>query len=71
MLESHGYRLRQRYKPDWTPSWLNSKSPPPLHEDYAAHWVSHSLLFMNASYSFHRTPKSLMPSESQMDEECS
>ncbi|KAL5536285.1 hypothetical protein ACEPAF_106 [Sanghuangporus sanghuang] len=40
MLESHGYRLRQRYKPDWTPSWLKSKRPAPLHEDYPAHWNS-------------------------------
>ncbi|OCB92239.1 hypothetical protein A7U60_g346 [Sanghuangporus baumii] len=43
MLESHGYHLRQRYKPDWTPSWLKSKRPAPLHEDYPAHWNSEAI----------------------------
>ncbi|KAL5530879.1 hypothetical protein ACEPAG_3755 [Sanghuangporus baumii] len=34
MLESHGYRLRQRYRPDWKRSWLTTKRPLYLHEDY-------------------------------------
>ncbi|KAL5513763.1 hypothetical protein ACEPAH_4164 [Sanghuangporus vaninii] len=34
MLESHGYRLRQRYKPDWKPSWLGTKRLAFLHEDF-------------------------------------
>ncbi|KAL5513766.1 hypothetical protein ACEPAH_4167 [Sanghuangporus vaninii] len=37
MLESHGYRLRQRYKPDWKPSWLGTDLPVILHEDYPAY----------------------------------
>jgi hypothetical protein len=24
-LEEHGYTLRPRYRPDWTPSWKNSR----------------------------------------------
>lgn len=24
ILLSHGYRLRRRYRPDWTPSWLGT-----------------------------------------------
>ncbi|KAL5492994.1 hypothetical protein ACEPAI_4442 [Sanghuangporus weigelae] len=34
MLESHGYRLRQRHRPDWKRSWLTTKRPLYLHEDY-------------------------------------
>ncbi|KAL5536267.1 hypothetical protein ACEPAF_88 [Sanghuangporus sanghuang] len=34
MLESHGYRLRQRYKPEWVRSWLATKKPLFLHEDF-------------------------------------
>ncbi|KAL5513779.1 hypothetical protein ACEPAH_4180 [Sanghuangporus vaninii] len=37
MLESHGYRLRQRYKPDWKPSWLTTKRPLFLHDDFMEH----------------------------------
>ena len=39
MLESHGYRLRQRYKPDWTPSWLTTKRHLVFHDDYKPHRV--------------------------------
>ena len=39
MLESHGYRLRQRYKPDWKPSWLTTKRTLALHDDFMHHWV--------------------------------
>ncbi|KAL5530902.1 hypothetical protein ACEPAG_3778 [Sanghuangporus baumii] len=34
MLESHGYRLRPRFSPDWTPSWIGSNALPGMHEDY-------------------------------------
>ncbi|KAL5513775.1 hypothetical protein ACEPAH_4176 [Sanghuangporus vaninii] len=37
MLVSHGYRLRQRYKPDWKPSWLTTKRPLPFHDDFKPH----------------------------------
>lgn len=28
ILLSHGYRLRRRYRPDWTPSWLGTDVSP-------------------------------------------
>ncbi|KAL5492968.1 hypothetical protein ACEPAI_4416 [Sanghuangporus weigelae] len=34
MLESHGYRLRPRFSPDWTPSWIGTNKLPAMHEDY-------------------------------------
>ncbi|KAL5476622.1 hypothetical protein ACEPAI_3302 [Sanghuangporus weigelae] len=40
MLESHGYRLRPRYHPNWRPSWLDTKKPVMAvshHEDYNIH----------------------------------
>ncbi|OCB88199.1 hypothetical protein A7U60_g4604 [Sanghuangporus baumii] len=37
MLESHGYRLRPRYHPNWRPSWLDTKKPVSHHEDYNIH----------------------------------
>ncbi|KAL5536269.1 hypothetical protein ACEPAF_90 [Sanghuangporus sanghuang] len=37
MLESHGYRLRQRYKPDWKPSWLTTKRSLVFHDDFKPH----------------------------------
>ena len=40
MLESHGYRLRPRFRPGWEPSWLNTKKPLRHHEDYLTHFVS-------------------------------
>ncbi|KAL5492988.1 hypothetical protein ACEPAI_4436 [Sanghuangporus weigelae] len=40
ILEPQGYRPRQRYKPDWTPSWFKSERLAPSHEDYPAHWNS-------------------------------
>lgn len=39
MLESHGYRLRPRYRPGWKPSWLSTKKPLHHHEDYLTHYV--------------------------------
>ena len=33
MLESHGYRLRPRYHPDWKPSWLDTDVNPTYAED--------------------------------------
>ncbi|TCD66664.1 hypothetical protein EIP91_001082 [Steccherinum ochraceum] len=32
-LEAHGYVLRQRYRPDWVPSWLNTGFAPYSCED--------------------------------------
>ncbi|KAI0823384.1 kinase-like domain-containing protein [Trametes gibbosa] len=32
-LESEGYRLRPRYQPNWTPSWLRTKKDPDKCED--------------------------------------
>ena len=40
MLESHGYRLRTRYRPDWKPSWLETDLPVELHEDFRPYNVS-------------------------------
>ncbi|KAL5513771.1 hypothetical protein ACEPAH_4172 [Sanghuangporus vaninii] len=40
VLESQDYRPRQRYKPEWTPSWLKSKRLAPSHEDHPALWNS-------------------------------
>ncbi|KAL5530888.1 hypothetical protein ACEPAG_3764 [Sanghuangporus baumii] len=37
MLESHGYRLRPRYHPNWRPSWLDTRKPVSHHEDYNIH----------------------------------
>lgn len=59
MLESRGYCLRQRYKPDWVPSWLKSKRPAALHEDYAAHWVSDLITAREQFLRFSRTLKQL------------
>lgn len=42
MLESHGYRLRPRYKPGWKPSWLSTNLPVELHEDFRPYNVSAS-----------------------------
>ncbi|TFK22807.1 other/AgaK1 protein kinase [Coprinopsis marcescibilis] len=33
-----GYRLRSRFKPDWTPSWLKDNSISVLAEDYLSFW---------------------------------
>lgn len=39
LLESHGYRLRARYQPNWKPSWLNSGQNHREFEDGYAHSV--------------------------------
>ena len=45
LLESHGYRLRPRYKPGWEPSWKKSGREAWLCEDHVVNMVSPSFLF--------------------------
>ena len=42
LLESHGYRLRPRYKPGWEPSWKKSGRDAWLCEDHVVNMVSSS-----------------------------
>ena len=46
LLESHGYRLRPRYKPGWEPSWKKSGQTPWLCEDHVINTVSSSCIFL-------------------------
>jgi len=38
-LLQKGFELRPRYRPGWTPSWLNAKGEPLLCEDSLQHLV--------------------------------
>ena len=41
-LESHGYRLRPRFRPGWVPSWQNTGQDPINYEDARFHLVCFS-----------------------------
>ena len=43
-LRAHGYQLRPRFSPNWTPSWLGTNLDPFFCEDSIYSWVSQYIL---------------------------
>ena len=45
-LVEHGYTLRPRYHPEWTPSWIGTNLEPMFCEDYIILMVSTMIVFL-------------------------
>ena len=43
-LKTHGYQLRPRFSPNWTPSWLGTNLDPFFCEDSICSWVRYLIL---------------------------